>query len=372
MVEYINDNQRIKTIIRKNNNIDELSIKNMTTPAYENLNKNYYKNYYNNLNKVIKGNDTEIPHITDTYWKNKKSKINTESISSSKKEKQFIANSILGGDGSDDTVICTTDKSVDDLLNCIKNQLQTSELSYNDINDNFVLKLNNDITINVECFIYLVTNNNTYNDKCDNNVINNFIVNNTVSFDKFFPQSDDKTFKIKFNEDMYKYILSIIKFIVTNNNLKNMANNEQTKLINALCTLISKEIEYNTNLILQKIILQDKYYKINYNLLYLYIILNTKYINEEKIKQLQDLYDKLIKTINDNIEAYKTWKDNIINSEKNNKVTNDIDNIIKELDEKINKLEEENKLYKSEINNFSDLKNQLEPKVDPFIKDLTK
>lgn len=359
MTEYItmNDNHRIKTIIRKKNDIDELSIKNMTTSSYED--KKVNKNFYNNLNKVIKGNNTELPHISETYWKN-----------NNKKEQQFTAYSILGGQGNE-TVICDTDQDVDKLLECIKKQLESSEeMKYDNIKDNYELTLSDDTKINVTCFINIITNINE--NICEKNTIDKLREDNELKINKFFPSENVEINKrLDFDNNMYKYILSITKFIAENTEFKNMSDENKEKIITTLCSLIAKEIEYNTNLILNNKILQDKYYKINYNLLFLHIILTMKYINKNDTNKLKELYKKLLTTAEENIKEYQKWKNKIIETDTNKTdLSEKIENIIKQLKTRLEQLEKDNELYRKEIDNMNNLKTTLEPNVDQYMKDM--
>lgn len=253
------------------------------------------------------------------------------------------------------------------MVYCIQDhlkQISKSDGNLNVVDTNYQMNIDGNKTISALCLIHLFGHDLDFlkeHGDCRDSLVEylkeeggRIVLNVTKLLTLRGNREEDE----KFNDDVYRLILSMVNFI-NSEEFRKASINTQRNILNHLRLFINGEINHNYDLMSRYQMLSEKNKSINDNLLYLHNVVTIRYAETGKsVEELKMIYDKLVEAIKANLDIYRRFNEQII----------DLDNKIdlSYLDDK--KMEDIIKTLKTKLDDLGSQKVRLDENVNKIEK----
>lgn len=238
-----------------------------------------------------------------------------------------------------------------DILKEIRNHLNKwNELDKIKINETENILTIDDNKIEMQCMLHYLSGDDNYLEEYSNScspIIKQHVIDGKLDLKTLIRISSNKDFLKDgiFYSNLYGFTVSMINYIATSKTFNGLEIKYKYRLLENLEEFINQSINYLSDYINTYEVIDNNIINSSYNLLYLLNILAYSRANVGRsITDLTALYNKLIKTIKENIQIYNSIDKNklrILPSSTNQNEINEIDKLSEELTNRLRIMEKE-------------------------------
>lgn len=257
----------------------------------------------------------------------------------------------------------------------LNNFSQAGNLSLQGSNDILTVGENK---ISVRCFLHKISNDPDFlkdqGNECTN-AIRNYQSDGTLDLDKLMKLSNNFQTDSNFYDNLYGFNIALVNFITHEEAFKNAKPETKANVINGVQRFIRQSLRYLSNYMVRYNIISEKLVNSSYDLLYLLNILTAKHIIETPVlSSLNELYQRLISAVQNNIKIYNQINKDAIGKEITVEQTAlpQIDQLKNELESLIDKLQNEHKILQRNVANINNNTDELANYASEIAKNAVK
>jgi chaperonin cofactor prefoldin len=260
-----------------------------------------------------------------------------------------VVSDINDGDG---------DEGVKNILDGINEKIKKISTGSNPYSKVETLVLPNNKTLNYKCITYNKSEvENTeceYADSCES--IKDLLIMNNIA---------DSNIDDDFLNKLTNYDITIADYLFSESIYDNMTYINKIRTLDKIICFVDSSIDIMLNFANNKSFVSDNIISNTYSLLYLKnLLVKQRSTIGNDITEVTKLNDQMIGLINENIELYR----NIVKQNNTSYPTNDVSDLINNLESKIKYLQSQKKSLSDVINDFKNNIKEIGNKIDNSVK----